>query len=113
MLLNLLQHNKQVVEQIERFIAKVPPEHRLGGLYLVDSIIKNAGSKLGSDNPYRIRFSQHVDTTIANCLQCSPKDKVSLSFVLISLCTSDLTVSLYNKSVLYNEDFVTSTEGFC
>jgi len=68
--------NKQIVFQIERFVTKVSPEHRLAGLYLMDSIVKSATKKMGpAENPYRARFSQNIESTIERCLDCPSKDK--------------------------------------
>lgn len=80
-----LKHDKcykQVVLQIERFISKVAPEYRLSGLYLLDSIVKNATKRWGPENPYRLRFSQNITTTVDRCFDCVPKDKDKVQKVL-------------------------------
>ena len=62
--------------QLEAFLSTCPATHRLGALYLLDSVLKGSKSELGNDNVYQVRVSQRIEPIITAALECAPQDKV-------------------------------------
>uniref|UniRef100_A0A6B2KYY0 RRM domain-containing protein n=1 Tax=Arcella intermedia TaxID=1963864 RepID=A0A6B2KYY0_9EUKA len=70
-----LPYHKHVVQQIEKFVCTVSAPYRLSGLYLLDSILKIAESKIGKNNPYSERFAVNLIQTVENIFGCVDSDK--------------------------------------
>eukprot|EP01129_Flabellula_baltica_P012851 TRINITY_DN5870_c0_g1_i3.p1 TRINITY_DN5870_c0_g1~~TRINITY_DN5870_c0_g1_i3.p1 ORF type:complete len:580 (+),score=94.13 TRINITY_DN5870_c0_g1_i3:163-1902(+) len=68
-------HYNSIAYHVERYIDQVEPEFVLNGLYILDSILKNARSKLGKNNIYQLRFEQQLPGTIRSTFKCPEKDK--------------------------------------
>ncbi|CAM9188628.1 unnamed protein product, partial [Ascophyllum nodosum] len=65
---------KRVVYAIERFIRKAPPQHRIGGCFVIDSVCRQAQSKWGHKDVFTPRFAQRMATETVEMLRRVPDD---------------------------------------
>jgi len=102
-----VKYHKHVVQQIEKFLSSVLPPHRISGLYILDSIIKNAETKLGKENAYRERFSQNIASTVENVFGCLDADKVViLSFLYMYLFKLSLNKIVHVVQSTFGSNYV-------
>ncbi|ELR15405.1 RNA recognition motif domain containing protein [Acanthamoeba castellanii str. Neff] len=69
------QHYKNVVNEVEKFIKKAKPEHRLTALYIIDAIVRGSIRQFGSKDVYVGRFTANLERSLDYILQCSEKDQ--------------------------------------
>ncbi|KAJ1550464.1 Protein NRD1 [Cladochytrium tenue] len=74
------KHYKAIVHGIERFIQRSGPDHKLTGLYLIDSIARGATKTLSDSEsrPLVLRFEEKLESMVPYMLGASAKDKAAL-----------------------------------
>ncbi|KAJ3189382.1 hypothetical protein HDU85_003011 [Gaertneriomyces sp. JEL0708] len=98
-----VKHAKQykgVVYSIERFITKCPPELKLAGLYVVDSIARAVSKHPEEGESYIARFEERMDAMFPHLMQAPGKDKDRVK----------RTVGLWRKSKLFSPSVVEQVE---
>ncbi|KAI8909328.1 hypothetical protein DFJ77DRAFT_472148 [Powellomyces hirtus] len=67
---------KNIVFSIEKFVQKCPPELKLAGLYVIDSIARAVAKHPEEGESYIARFEEKIESLIPHLLQAPAKDKV-------------------------------------
>ncbi|KAJ3167465.1 SR- and CTD-associated factor 8 [Geranomyces variabilis] len=91
---------KNVVFSIEKFVQKCPPELKLAGLYVIDSIARAIAKHPEEGESYIARFEEKLDSIIPHLLQAPAKDKDRIK----------RTVGLWKKSSLFNVAVIQEVE---
>ncbi|KAJ3146580.1 SR- and CTD-associated factor 8 [Geranomyces michiganensis] len=91
---------KNVVFSIEKFVQKCPPELKLAGLYVIDSIARAIAKHPEEGESYIARFEEKLDSIIPHLLQAPAKDKDRIK----------RTVGLWKKSSLFNSAVIQELE---
>lgn len=75
---------KHVVMAVERFIERCPPEYKLAGLYVIDSIVRQSRHMNGKDKDiFGPRFSRNLQRTFDNLFSgCLREDRPRIVRVL-------------------------------
>ncbi|XP_066522849.1 SR-related and CTD-associated factor 4b isoform X2 [Hoplias malabaricus] len=74
---------KHVVQIIEKFIKRCPPELKVPGLYVVDSIVRQSRHQFGEDKDvFGPRFLKNMNETFQSLYQCPPDDMAKILRVL-------------------------------
>ncbi|CAH8868135.1 unnamed protein product [Trichobilharzia szidati] len=92
-----LKFYKYIVQRVEKFIAKCPPQFKLPGLYIIDSIVRQSKHFYREKDVYGPRFLRNLVSVFISVLQCDEKDKPMVSHLLYLWESS----SVFPKEVLY------------
>ena len=88
---------KHVVMHVERFIAKCPPDFKVPGLYVIDSIVRQSQHQLGAEKDvFAPRFSRNFSKTFQQIFECTEEDKPKVVRVL----------NLWQKNGVFTPDVV-------
>lgn len=90
----LAQSYKNVVHHIEKFLGKVRPEYRLSCIYIIDSICRNAKTKLGEKDNFTPRFGKNIVATLEKAFMSPKSDHENIKRV----------VGLWAKNNLFDEE---------
>ncbi|TMW64884.1 hypothetical protein Poli38472_009051 [Pythium oligandrum] len=72
---------KRVVHDVEVFLWKAEPEHRLAGLYAMDAIMRQSQGKLRAKDPFVKRFLLHMNHTISAVKKLPADQQINISHV--------------------------------
>jgi hypothetical protein len=75
-------------------LAKVRPEYRLSCIYIIDSICRNARTKLGEKDNFTSRFSKNIVSTLEKAFMSPKADHENIKRV----------VGLWAKNNLFSEE---------
>ncbi len=71
-----------MVLHVEKLLAKVKPEYRLSCVYIIDSICRNARSKLGDKDNFTPRFSKNIAETMERAFMSPKSDHDAIKRVI-------------------------------
>ncbi|CAH8500525.1 unnamed protein product [Dicrocoelium dendriticum] len=77
-----LKFYKHVVQSVEKFIIRCPPELKVPGLYVIDAIVRQSQSFYHEKDVYGPRFMRNIVTVFLSITQCDEKDKPMVQRVL-------------------------------
>nr|VZI42714.1 unnamed protein product [Spirometra erinaceieuropaei] len=80
--INALNYYKHVVQIVEQFILKCPPEYKVPGLYAMDAIIRQSKQLYRDKDPYGQRFMRNITHVFKSLNGCLSKDRPMISRVL-------------------------------
>ena len=88
---------KHVVHCVEKFIQKCRPEYKVPGLYVMDSIVRQARHQFPNEKEvFAPRFSKNIQTTFKNLLKCREAEIPKLVRVL----------NLWQKNGIYSPSVI-------
>nr|XP_023681658.1 protein SCAF8-like isoform X3 [Paramormyrops kingsleyae] len=99
---------KHVVQSVERFIQKCKPDHKVPGLYVIDSIVRQSRHQFGQEKDmFGPRFSRNITATFQDLQRCPSADKSKIVKVLTlwqknAVFSSDITQPLLDSVVGWN-----------
>ena len=88
---------KHVVHCVEKFIQKCRPEYKVPGLYVMDSIVRQARHQFPNEKDvFAPRFAKNIQTTFKNLLRCRESEIPKLVRVL----------NLWQKNGIYSPSVI-------
>ncbi|KAA3671979.1 uncharacterized protein DEA37_0013472, partial [Paragonimus westermani] len=80
--LKALKFYKHIVQCVEKFIIRCPPELKIPGLYVIDAIVRQSQSCYHEKDVYGPRFMRNLVNIFLSLIQCEEKDKPMIMRVL-------------------------------
>uniref|UniRef100_A0A915CMM2 CID domain-containing protein n=1 Tax=Ditylenchus dipsaci TaxID=166011 RepID=A0A915CMM2_9BILA len=80
--MNAIRYFKHVVLAIEKFLVKCRSEHKLSGLYVMDSILRQAKKQYKHKDVFAPRFAVNLQNTFTNILTCDTNDRLKVVRVI-------------------------------
>ncbi len=80
--LNSVRYFKHVVLIAEKFVSKCRADYKLSGLYVVDSIVRQAKKQYQYKDVFAPRFAVNLQQTIANVLGCDAGERLKVVRVI-------------------------------
>ncbi|THD24570.1 Protein SCAF8 [Fasciola hepatica] len=77
-----LRFYKHIVQCVEKFILRCPPQLKLPGLYVIDAIVRQSKYYYQDKDVYGPRFMRNLVNVFLSVLQCDDKDKSMIPRVL-------------------------------
>ncbi|XP_048852884.1 SR-related and CTD-associated factor 8-like isoform X2 [Brienomyrus brachyistius] len=88
---------KHVVQSVEKFIQKCKPDHKVPGLYVIDSIVRKSRHQFGQEKDmFGPRFSRNITATFQDLQRCPSADKSKILKVL----------ALWQKNAVFSSDIM-------
>ncbi|KAI1721633.1 RNA polymerase II-binding domain-containing protein [Ditylenchus destructor] len=101
--LDAVRYFKHVVFSIEKFLVKCRNEYKLSGLYVMDSILRQAKKKYKQKDVIAARFAVNLQNTFTNILTCDPSDRLKAVRVL----------NLWLANGIFTEDVIEPILQYC